>query len=264
MKSALRAGALLSAVALLGGCVATQRDVLDLENQTDQLKVQITDLKKTVTSLQENQADLAVQMKQLHEDLSTFTEAVRENQDQMGKLSSKLDDMGAKVASNVESIGTSLKAQQLKNLEEQKAELQKAEQARANSPTELFNTADVRLAVKNYELAAKGFEQYLAKFPTGALVDVAYYKLGQSYYGLKHWKEAGEQFAVVLEKYPKSAMTASSRLMYALCLVNMKKSLDEARQYLESVVDDFPRTPEAKAAEAELRRLGKPIAKKAP
>lgn len=262
MKTALRLGVLLLGCAFFSGCVATQRDVLDLENQTDQLKAQITDLKTTLNSLQENQADLSVQMKQLHEDLATFTEAARDNQDSMTQLSSKLDDMSAKVESKVESIGSTLTATQLKSLEQQQAAFAKAEKDRASSPTELFNTADVRLAVKNYDLAAQGFEQYLAKFPTGALADVANYKLGQAYYGLRRWKDAGRQFAVVLEKYPKSEMTASSRLMYALCLLNMKKSLDEARQYLESITVDFPRTPEAKAAEAQLRRLAKAGAKK--
>lgn len=240
---------------LLSGCVATQRDVLDLENQTDELKTQIADLKKSLNSLQENQADLTVQMNQLHEDLSTFTEAARENQDQMSQLSSKLDDMSARVENKVTSIGASLTATQLKNLQEQKAELQKEEQARANSPTELFNTADVRLAMRSYALAAKGFEQYVAKFPQGALIDVANYKLGQAYYGERQWEDAGKQFAVVLQNYPKSGMTASARLMYAVCLLNMKRSPDEARQYLESVVSDFPHTPESRAAEAQLRKL---------
>jgi tol-pal system protein YbgF len=179
----------------------------------------------------------------------------------MSKLSSKLDDMGAQVTSKVASIGTTLSAQQAKNLEEQKAELAKAEKERANSPTDLFNTADVRLAVKSYSLAAKGFEEYIAKFPKGALVDVATYKLGYAYYGMKRWADAGRQFALVLEQYPKSDMTASARLMYAMSLINMKKSLDEAKQYLESITIDFPRSPEAKAAQAELHKLGRGKAK---
>lgn len=245
----MRRGVLLSAAALLlPGCVATQRDVLDLSNQTDELKVQVEDLKKTVSSMQANQADLSVQMKQLHESLGAFTETIKESQGEMSKLSSKLDDMSAGVASKVASIGTALSAQQAKSLEEQKAAL-------ANSPTDLFNTADVRLSVKSYALAAKGFEEYLAKFPKGALIDVATYKLGQAYYGERKWEAAGRQFALVLEKYPKSNMTPSARLMYALCLISMKRNLAEARQYLESIPADFPSSPEAKAAAQHLKKL---------
>lgn len=233
----------------LGGCVATQRDIIELSNQADELKEQIADLKKTVGSMQANQADLSVQMKQLNESLVAFTEAVKENQGEMAKLSSKLDDMGQAVTAKVSAIGTSLSAQQAKSLEEQKAALAQS------GPSELFNHADVRLGLKSYELAAKGFEDYLARYPNGALADAAAYKLGQSYYGLKKWEKAGQQFAVVLERHPKSGLTPSARLMYALCLVNLKRNLSEARQYLESITVDFPKSPEAKAAAEHLKKL---------
>lgn len=240
------------------GCVATQRDILDLENQTDNLKGQIADLTKTISSMQANQADLSVQMKELHQSLSAFTETIKENQGGMNKLSSKLDDLSAGIENKVASIGSTLTTQQLKGLEEQKAALARQEAVlakQANSPTELFNTADVRLSVKNYALAAKGFEDYIAKFPQGALIDVASYKLGQAHFGEKKWESAGRQFAMVLEKYPKSGLLPSARLMYALSLINMKKNLAEARQYLESIPADFPSSPEAKAAALHLKKL---------
>ena len=245
------AGLALSVPLALSGCVATQRDILDLEAQSDELKSQVVDLKKTIGSMQANQADLSVQMKQLHEDLTAFTETVKESQGEMQKLSSKLDDMGASVEQKVASIGTSLTAQQAKSIEEQKTA------AAREKPTELFNTADVRLAVKSYALAVKGFDEYLTKYPKGALVDVATYKLGQAHFGLRQWEPAGRNFALVLEKHPKSSMIASARLMYALSLLNMKKNIAEARQYLESVTLDFPKSPEAKAAIAELKKLAK-------
>ncbi len=256
-----RAAALLAGALFLSACVATQKDVLDIENQTDNLKVQITDLKATISSMQANQADLSVQMKQLHDDLTAFNETIKENQDQMTRLSSKLDDMSAAIASKVASIGTSLTVQQAKSLDDQKAELAKQEaaiaaQASQTNPTDLFTTADARLQVKSYALAAKGFEEYIARFPQGALIDVAIYKLGDAYFGQKKWEAAGRQFAIVLEKYPKSDMTASARLKYALALISMKKNYTEARQYLESIPSDFPTSPEAGAAKRELKRLG--------
>jgi len=258
MNRPLAFGAMLALAAVqLSGCVATQKDVLDIESQTD-------DLKKTVGDLQANQADLSVQMKQLQEDLATFTEAVRENQDAMTKLSSKLDDMSATIASKVASIGSSLTTAQAKGLDEQRAALQKAqdeikkqEAAAANSPTELFNTADVRLALRNYALASSGFEQYVQKFPDGALIDAATFKLGQAYYGDKKWEPAGRQFALYMEKYPKSQLIPSARLLYALCLVNLNRNHDEARQYLESIVADYPKSPEAKEAAQRLKKLAK-------
>jgi TolA-binding protein len=70
------------------------------------------------------------------------------------------------------------------------------------------------------------------------------------------------RFATVLEKYPKSGQTPGARLHYALCLVSLRKNRDEARTYLESIQADFPKSPEAKDAAAELKRLAAKSAKK--
>lgn len=253
---------LLGAALILTGCVATQRDVLDLENQTDELKHQVIDLKKTISSMQANQADLSVQMKQLLENLSAFTETMQDSRGDMNKLSAKLDDMGATVTNKVASIGTSLSNAQARGMAEQKASLAQQEaalatQAAQGSATDLFHNAEVRLAKKSYDLAAKGFEDYLARYPKGALADVATYNLGEAYFGQKQWEDAGRQFAIVMEKYPKSSQTASARLLYAVSLIKLKRNLSEAKQYLESVTNDFPTSPEAKAAATHLKKLDK-------
>ncbi|MDD5628567.1 MAG: outer membrane protein assembly factor BamD [Elusimicrobia bacterium] len=261
MKRTLALGLLLGAAASLGGCVATQRDILDLENQTDELKHQVADLKTTISTMQNNQADLGVQMQRLQEGLTAFNETVRRSESQMSDLSSKIDDLAATIGNKVAAIGTTLTTVQAKSLDEQKAAL--ASQLQQATPSELFQAAEVRLNKKSYELAAKGFEQYISSFPRGALADVATYDLGEAYYGLKKWKAAGRQFGIYLEKYPKSALTASARIKYALCLVNLRKNPGEARQYLESVIADFPSSPEAKAAARHLKTLAAAAAQKA-
>lgn len=252
----------------LAGCVATQKDVIDLGNQTEELKQSVADLKNTVSSMQANQADLSVQMQRLEESLTAFGEAVRHSEGQMTQLSSKLDDLGATIGNKVAAIGTSLTSAQAKSLDEQKAVLVKQEAALASqlqqtAPSELFQAAEVRLRKKSYDLAAKGFDEYVTRYPKGALIDVAVYNLGEAYYGLRKWEAAGRHFGIYLEKYPKGSLTPSARLMYALCLVSMRRHLPEARQYLESVVSDFPASPEAKAAAGHLKKLAAAQAKKA-
>lgn len=243
---------LIAASLALSACVATQKDVLELENQTDELKHQVLELKQTISSLQANQADLALNMKQLHNDLSAFNETVKESHGSMTQLSSKLDDLALGISDKVASLGDTLTAQQAKNSAEQKAALA---QSQGPTPTELFQTAEVRLAKKDYDLAAKGFEDYIAKFPKGALIDVAMYNLGEAYYGQKQWEKAGREFGLVLERFPKSDFTPATRLLYALCLINLKTSLPEARQYLESIITDFPSSAESKAAAKHLKKL---------
>ncbi|MBI3288425.1 MAG: tetratricopeptide repeat protein [Elusimicrobia bacterium] len=257
-KAAALAGLVLCAA--LSSCVATQKDVLDLSQQSDDVKTQIEELKKTVGSLQANQADLSVSIKRLREDLSAYTEIVKSSQGDMGKLSVKLDELGAQISGKVAALGQSINQAQQRNIEEQKAALaeQKAALAQAkreNGATDLFVTAEKRLEAKDFAQAAKGFEQYLEDFPKGELADVATYNLGLADYGLRSWEKAGRQFAIVLDKYPKSGQTPGARLHYAYCLINLKKSGDEAGAYLESIVADFPKSAEAKEAALVLKRL---------
>ena len=47
----------------------------------------------------------------------------------------------------------------------------------------------------------------------------------------------------------------TSVLLYALCLIRLGGNHDEAIQYLESIPQDFPRSPEAEAARAKIAQL---------
>jgi tol-pal system protein YbgF len=264
-----RAVALALAAGALGltGCVATQKDVLDLSQQSDDLKTQVEELKKTVGSMQANQADLSVQIKQLHEDLTAYSETVKASMGNMDQLAAKLDGMAVQLSGKVAQLGVTLSAAQEKGLESQQKALlqQKTEleaQGRETAATELLLTAEKRLQARDYAQAASGLEDYLKKFPGGALTDVATYDLGLAYFGQRQWEKAGVRFATVLEKYPKSGQTPGARLHYALCLVSLRKNRDEARTYLESIQADFPKSPEAKDAAAELKRLAAKSAKK--
>ena len=242
----------------LSACVATQKDVLDLSQQSEELKTQVEDLKKTVGSMQANQADLTVDIKQLREDLTAYTETVKAQMGDMGKLSAKLDELGAQISGKVTQLGTTLAAAQQKNSDDQKAALEASKLQTA--ATDVFVTAEKRLQAKDFAQAAAGFDDYLKRCPKGELIDVATYDLGLAHFGLRHWEKAGRQFATVLDKYPKSGQTPGARLRYALCLVNLKKNLEEARAYLESVEADFPKSPEAKEAKAALKNLAaKPV-----
>ncbi len=255
-------GAALGIALALSGCVATQRDVLDLSQQSDDLKTQVEELKKTVSSMQANQADLSVQIKQLHEDLTAYSETIKASMGNMDQLSAKLDGMAIQLSGKVAQLGATLSAAQEKSLasEQKVLQQQKSEieaQGRETAATQLLLTAEKRLSARDYAQAAAGLEDYLKKFPGGSLTDVATYDLGLAYYGQKRWDKAGLKFAVVLEKYPKSGQTPGARLRYAVCLIRLRKNLDEARAYLESITADFPKSPEAAEASSALKRLSR-------
>lgn len=248
---------------MLSGCIATQRDVLEVEQQTDELKAQVAELKKTLTSLQANQADLNVKIDQVHSDLSTFNETMTDSQDRMEKLSSKMDDLQAALGQKVSALGDTISRQQAASqaavaaAQGQAAAATKKAEAEAAllTPSQLYRSAKAHLHKKNYDLAAEGFQTYISRYPKGSVLDWATFYLGEARYGQQSWEDAAKQYALVLDRWPKSKATAGARLKYALCLIKLKKNVPEAKRYLESIPDDFPRSDEAKQAAKLLKSL---------
>lgn len=269
----------------LTGCLATQRDVLDMSQQSDEIKAQVTEVKRAVAGMQANQADLAVKLDQVRADLSIFNENLKDSQDRMTRLGSKLDDIEVILGQKVSALGESLTKQQQQQLATQQATEQAArdaakaaeeaarkaaEQARrdaesrppAGSPTpsEVFHSAQMNLRRQHFDLAAQGFETYIKLYPKGEMADLALFYLGESRFGAKDWESAAREYAKLLDRFPKSDVTPSARLKYAMTLLNLKDAsyAAEAKRYLQSIQDDFPKSPEASAAAKLLAKLEAP------
>lgn len=215
--------AVVASVAFLGGCVATQKDILDMESQMDDLKVHIV-------GLQRNQADLLSRMDQSSTQIAAFTENLKNSQSQMSKLLARLDDL--EVLLSKSPGGT-----------------------QGPTPGQIYRQAYLHLAQKNYDLAVQGFELYLEKFPEGELADSATYYLGDAYYSKRSWQEASKRYSSFLNKYLKSDLTPSARLKYALSLLNLDRNSQEGKRYLESIPKDYPESPEAETAQKYLDKL---------
>ncbi|MFH2201610.1 MAG: tetratricopeptide repeat protein [Elusimicrobiota bacterium] len=269
---------------VLAGCVATQRDILDLSQQTDGMNLQVHQLKKIMSNLQSNQADLNSKLEQMSSDITVLNENLKDNREAMSNLSAKMDDVGAGLGHKFTNLDTSIKQsrelfqerekkeeqerlrkeEEQRELERRKQEEEKAQtattpQAAGPAPSEIYHKARVQYSQKKYAMAAEGFKLYVNEYPKGEMVDIATYYLGKVRYAQKQWKLAARNFALVLDRYPKSDITPSARLHYALCLMKMKTLLEEAKRYLESIPDDFPKSPEAKKASELLRSWEKNI-----
>lgn len=280
----------LAAFALLltGGCFATQKDILDLSQQNDTIQLQVQSLKKVMTQIQSNQADLNSRLEDLHKDMTVLNESLKDSRDSTSRLSSKMDDLGSAIGVKVSSLqkGITETQQQLREAEERrKAEAAEAERRGAEEnarrkaaddaeaaakakaaadaaaakaaakPSDIFQQARAHLEKKQYDEAAQGFELYLDRHPKGETADLAGYHLGQARYAQERWEDAARAYAVVLDRFPKSDVTPASRLRYAQCLLKLKTHVDEAKKYLESIPHDFPKAPEAVKARELLKDL---------
>ncbi len=236
-------------IILLTACVATQQDVLQVQSQMDNLS-------ETISSMQKNQAELAVKMEELSRDLNASSESMKDISSQMTKLSEQLDNLDNAMNKRVNAIGQTIKKQQ-ESVES------------ALLPSKMYNEAYSAFQQDKFDEAISGFKQYIVDYPNGELTEGAYFFLGESLYLKTEWAQAAWSYASMLEKFPKSGRIPAARLKYAQCLLKMPTpKKDEAIKYLKSVVRDYPTSPEAETAKAQLakhapeKKEAKPAAKK--
>lgn len=211
---------------LLSGCLASERDM-------GTLKLQLRELNDTIALMQTNQAELASKMEELNQNLAVSNENLSQLDAQIFNLSSKLDDINAAVQGGQGADGQS---------------------GAVMLPSEIFNEAKNHLNKQSYDLAVTGFKLYIDKYPDGENIQQVYIFLGDAYSAMNQSRPAAIAYATVLQKFPDSKVIPTARLKYARSIIPLGKT-EEAKRYLNSVVQDFARTPEAQLAKEELANL---------
>ena len=207
---------------LLSGCIASERDM-------GTLKLQLKELNDTISIMQANQAELASKMDELNQNLSVSNENLSQLDAQIVSLSAKLDDITATVKTETNNTVVML-------------------------PSEVFNEAKNHFTKQAYDLAEGGFKLYIEKYPDGENIEQAYIYLGDTYAAQNQHKAAAVAYATVLQKFPKSKNIPTARLKYARSILPLGKK-EEAKRYLQSIVQEFGRTPEARLAKEELAKI---------
>lgn len=205
---------------LLCGCLATQED-------TAILKLQISELNKILNELQQNQADNAVQMEEIMGRLTQATDHIENFDYKLDNLSSKIDNLEA----SVKNSNTTM------------------------LPSEIYAQAKKQFEEKQYESALQGFGLYLkATESRGVSAQEAYLNIAKIYFEQKEYKSAAVTAATLMEKFPKSSLMASARLIYAKSVLQLNKK-EEAKNYLESILQDYPKSKAAKEAQTVLKGI---------
>ncbi len=205
---------------LLSGCLATQED-------TSILKLQVSELSKILNELQQNQADNAVQMEEIMGRLTQATDHIENFDYKLDDLSSKMDNLEASLKNTNTTV----------------------------LPTEIYAQAKKQLEAKQYESALKGFGLYLkATESKGTAAQEAYLNIARIYYEQKDYQSAAVTAATLMEKFPKSSLMASARLVYAKSIIPLGKT-EEAKNYLDSIIEDYPKSKAAKEAKNVLKGI---------
>lgn len=120
-------------------------------------------------------------------------------------------------------------------------------------PTVLYLSALKDYQAGNYELALRGFQDYLKFYPTGERASSAQFYLGQTLYAQGKYPDAIDAYNVVLDRYegPDTPLAHFKKGMALLQLKDRNGALAEFR----TLVRRFPNSDAAKQAQERIRLL---------
>ncbi len=110
--------------------------------------------------------------------------------------------------------------------------------------------ANSRLKKRMDDLEKK---EVLSRSPSAKSPD-ALYRIAESYYKEGKFEEAVIEFQRFIDTYPQDKRAPVSYLNQGLSLINIGRK-DEAKFFLETLIDKFPKSEEAKIAKEKLREL---------
>ncbi|HQR23212.1 MAG TPA: tol-pal system protein YbgF [Steroidobacteraceae bacterium] len=125
---------------------------------------------------------------------------------------------------------------------------------RAADETTLYSDSFAALKAGRYDEAARGFQLYLTKYPSGPRADYATYWLGESQYVQKDYGTALKSFQKLLAAFPDSRKAPDGLLKVGYCQYELK-AFRNARATLQKVVATYPGTDAERLAEQRLVQM---------
>jgi tol-pal system protein YbgF len=251
--AARAAGLLLAAALLLAGCettppgpdptqvklddletrlarverVISNQSLVELSSRIEILDTQLRQLRGAVEELQNSQAQLVKQQRDLYGDLDRRIAAL---------------ESAAKNAGPLASSGAS-------------APVAPGDAAAAPvSDQAAYEQAFDALKAGSYDSAITQFRDFLSQHPQSSLADNAQYWLGEAYYVTRDFDDAVVAFRTVGQRYPQSRKVPDALVKLGFSQYEQKHLVD-ARATLALVVQRYPGTDAAKLAADRLARM---------
>ncbi|MGH9363417.1 MAG: tol-pal system protein YbgF, partial [Thermoanaerobaculia bacterium] len=258
---ALALPGLLAAALAAAGCVTT-RDIEELGARIGEVQTQLLALQRQSPSKQEVadlEAEVGGQMGNLLKSEADMQVKLAELGSQIEQLQAKLEDTNYRLAQLSQQIAAT--NQELKSFRSAPPPAEGGDGGSApppptggGDPRALYNAAYNDYLKGNYDLAARGFQEYLAQFPATDLADNATYWIGEVYYRQGRYRQAIDQYDEVMARYPRSDKVASALLKKGYAHLELgERSQGVSR--LREVVRVYPASDEANLARQRLREL---------
>lgn len=253
---------ILALVALLAGCIPTQRQLVmerDLEEmkrrlaaseravasqqhqRTDETRDRMESLGQRMAELQAGQDALRLEQQAFNGRLADLAQADNELRDE---LSLVRDDLGLKLSAIEDQLAKPNTSRPATNAA-----------AIAESPEDLYRRAIAM--IRSDERYAEGREllqRFLQQQPQHSLAVNASYWIGEAYFGEKEYENAILQFQDVIDKHSDHPKAAAAQLKQGITFQTMGDN-QSARAIFNKLVDSFPLSSEAREAKRRLASM---------
>jgi tol-pal system protein YbgF len=128
-------------------------------------------------------------------------------------------------------------------------------QDRAGGPVEMYNAAVRQFNNGSTTTAKRAFQQFLRQYPDDALAPNAEYYLADILVQENRLEEAVQAFLRIPEFFPTAEKVPEALYRAGVTYIALEK-LDDARIYLRQVVNSYPGTETAAAAQERLDEIG--------
>ena len=249
--SPFKVAAAVAALIVLGGCygaklvkgpvntdhIATVADSLLTENE--QLRGQLANIERQLADEREErriyQAQTSVTLAEMEESIRILIARIDENAQQQSRVR-----VAPRVSPPVMAADT--------------AAVDSAAVRAGGSEEELYRAAYLDLNRGDYELAIKGFQNYLIRYPTGMYLPEVHYYLGECHYARDRFLEAVGEFRWVADKYPDSRLVPAAYLKTGRCYEQLEEKNLAVRAF-QTLIDRHPDSEEAQQAREALDAL---------
>src|SRR5262249_48662329 len=212
-----------------------------MTQQTDNVNKMNTAVQNLQKVLGQQTTDASSKVDQISGQVQALHDAVDELKARMGKLSKQLDDMQA--------------GQQNISNPQQTTQPGTSNTPPAPPPDALYNDALRDFNAGKSDLASSEFTQYLQVYGNTDLAGNAQFYLGEILYRQGNYQQAILAYNKVLDQYPGGNKAASAQLKKGYALLDAGQR-DAGVQELRSLINRYPKSPEASQARDRLTRLG--------
>lgn len=117
-----------------------------------------------------------------------------------------------------------------------------------------YNKAYRKFKEKNYHDTIVLMSDFLKQFPSHPYSDNATFWIGESFYQMKDYQKAGEDFRKVVEQYPNGNKVPDALLRAGICDLKLAKP-EKAKNSFDLLMRKYPESVAAKRAMATLGEL---------